>query len=217
MTPYTAEAYAAKKYAFVSDFARFWVLYECGGIYFDTDVEIIRPIEDIIAKGSFMGAEDREHVNPGLGMCMEQRNPLCQWYISYFSDKHFTSEQPSMIPVITRKMKELGWKDGSGLHVVIFESQSVNIYPPPVFSPKNFTTGKITITSECRSIHHFSMSWFDVNRRNYQRLTQLFSRFIEINKAKRYASICATLIFILIIKPYNMVLSLLKKCLLTHR
>ena len=55
--PYTAEAYAAKKYAFVSDYARFWILYKYGGIYFDTDVEVIRPIDDIIAKGNFMGCE----------------------------------------------------------------------------------------------------------------------------------------------------------------
>lgn len=55
--PYTAEAYQAKKYAFVSDYARFWILYQYGGIYFDTDVEVIRPMDDIISKGNFMGFE----------------------------------------------------------------------------------------------------------------------------------------------------------------
>lgn len=55
--PYTAEAYKAKKYAFVSDYARFWILYQYGGIYFDTDVEVIRPMDDIIERGNFMGFE----------------------------------------------------------------------------------------------------------------------------------------------------------------
>ena len=55
--PYTAEAYKAKKYAFVSDYARFWILYRYGGIYFDTDVEVIRPMDDIIERGNFMGFE----------------------------------------------------------------------------------------------------------------------------------------------------------------
>ena len=55
--PYTAEAYQAKKYAFVSDYARFWILYHHGGLYFDTDVEVIKPMDDIIAKGNFMGRE----------------------------------------------------------------------------------------------------------------------------------------------------------------
>ena len=57
MIPYTAEAYAAKKYAFVSDFARFWILYKHGGLYFDTDVEVIKPLDDIIARGNFMAYE----------------------------------------------------------------------------------------------------------------------------------------------------------------
>ena len=48
--PYISEAYDAGKYAFVSDYARFWVLYNFGGLYFDTDVEVIRPMDDIIAE-----------------------------------------------------------------------------------------------------------------------------------------------------------------------
>lgn len=55
--PYTAEAYKAKKYAFVSDYARFYILYKYGGLYFDTDVEVIRNMDDIIARGPFMGCE----------------------------------------------------------------------------------------------------------------------------------------------------------------
>ena len=72
--PYTAEAYACKKYAFVSDYARFWVLYKYGGLYFDTDVEVIRPMDDIVARGPFMGIEtpatfgNLPNVNPGLGL-----------------------------------------------------------------------------------------------------------------------------------------------------
>lgn len=55
--PYTEEAYKQKKYAFVSDYARFWIMYHYGGIYFDTDVEVIRHMDDIVANGNFMGFE----------------------------------------------------------------------------------------------------------------------------------------------------------------
>ncbi len=55
--PYTQEAYSVGKYAFVSDYARFKILYENGGLYFDTDVEVIRPMDDIIERGAFMGVE----------------------------------------------------------------------------------------------------------------------------------------------------------------
>ena len=73
--PYTQEAYEAKKYAFVSDYARFWILYHHGGLYFDTDVEVIKDMDDIIARGSFMGREagafmmdSGNAVAPGLGI-----------------------------------------------------------------------------------------------------------------------------------------------------
>ena len=73
---YSSQAYQAKKYAFVSDYARFDILYQWGGLYFDTDVEVIRPIDDILAKGAFLGLETSETVNPGLGMAVSPNDPL---------------------------------------------------------------------------------------------------------------------------------------------
>lgn len=81
--PYTRQAYESKKYAFVSDYARFKILYEHGGLYFDTDVEVIRPMDDIIAKGPFMGFEinpcterPQGAVNPGLGLGAVAQMPI---------------------------------------------------------------------------------------------------------------------------------------------
>ena len=73
MIPYTKEAYEAKKYAFVSDYARYWILYQYGGLYFDTDVEIIKNMDDIIARGPFMGCENEANLGAtstelGLGL-----------------------------------------------------------------------------------------------------------------------------------------------------
>ena len=80
--PYTQQAYEAKKYAFVSDYARFWVLYHYGGLYFDTDVEIVANMGEIIARGPFMGIEQgaslegKPMVAPGLGLGVEAGHPL---------------------------------------------------------------------------------------------------------------------------------------------
>ena len=73
---YTKEAYEAKKWAFVSDVARFKILYENGGFYFDTDVEVIKSFDDIISNGAFMGFENDKKclVNPGLGLGVEAGN-----------------------------------------------------------------------------------------------------------------------------------------------
>ncbi len=83
--PYTRQAYEAKKYAFVSDYARFLILYQYGGLYFDTDVEVIKPLDDIVAKGPFMGCQDKYtprgdvyslHVAPGLGLGVYAGHPI---------------------------------------------------------------------------------------------------------------------------------------------
>ena len=103
IVPYTQEAYQVKKYAFVSDYARFWILYKYGGIYFDTDVEVIKPLDDIIARGPFMGCE-REGVattdsifpiginlgvNPGLGLGAIPNIELYKEILDMYATLHF--------------------------------------------------------------------------------------------------------------------------------
>lgn len=155
MIPYTREAYAAKKYAFVSDFVRFWVLHEHGGVYFDTDVEVICPMEDIIAKGSYLGMEPPASINPGLGMATPAKHAFYAWYLAYFSDKHFTPVQPSMVPVVTNYMKEKGWNSDNSIQSI----DGITIYPPAYFCPQTMMGAPINITENTRSIHHFDATW----------------------------------------------------------
>lgn len=174
MIPYTREAYSAKKYAFVSDFARFWVLYHHGGIYFDTDVEVIRPMDDIVAKGAFMGMENNKHINPGLGLGVEQGHPFYQWYVSYFSDKHFTPAQPSMVPVVTRKMEESGWKPEIGIQTI----DGITIYPSDYFCPQAMMGAPICLTENTRSIHHFDGTWLPFHSRLVIHFKCLMKRYL---------------------------------------
>ena len=82
---YVKEAYEAKKWAFVSDYARLWILYNYGGLYFDTDVEMIKGIEDLVKNGPFMGAEPYSskacRVNAGLGLASYSEHPLYKVYM----------------------------------------------------------------------------------------------------------------------------------------
>lgn len=93
---YTREAYAAKKYAFVSDYARFWILFNYGGLYFDTDVEVIKPLDDIISKGAYLGVESQNDttitVAPGLGFGAEAGNKLLGRMIDLYQTFHFLNE-----------------------------------------------------------------------------------------------------------------------------
>lgn len=176
MIPYTAEAYRAKKYAFVSDFARFWILHEYGGIYFDTDVEVIRSMDDIVAKGPFMGMENEDAIAPGLGLAVGSGHSIYEWYIEYFRDKHFTSEQPSMIPVLTAKMEEEGWNNKTEIQII----DGITIYPPDYFCPQAMMGAPIVLTDNTRSIHHFDATWLPSHKRLVIKTKQLIRRMIKI-------------------------------------
>ena len=160
---YTADAYKAGKYAFVSDYARFWVLYHFGGVYFDTDVEVIRPMEDVLEKGPFMGFEqlgERPAVNPGLGLAAEPEMVLYKTILHRFELLSFQTENGrlnpyTMIPMITDLLKERGLVCNDTIEQVA----GVIIYPPDWFNPFDDATGSLRITDNTRTVHWFAKSW----------------------------------------------------------
>ena len=165
--PYTKEAYEAKKYAFVSDYARFWILYRYGGLYFDTDVEVIKPMEDIIERGPFMGVEligsdGMPQVNPGLGLGVECGNSLYHKVLNYYSNQRFLKEDGSLnqTTVVTRVT---GVLIGEGLHASngMLQVSNIWIYPADYFNPLDSLTGKLKITKNTHSIHWYMDSWSD--------------------------------------------------------
>ena len=164
--PYTADAYAAGKYAFVSDYARFWILYKYGGVYFDTDVEVILSMDDVLARGAFMGFElvnqERLAVNPGLGMAAESGLHLYQEILSHYKTMSFSRKDGSlnpytMIPMVTELLVAAGLKgDGTIEHI-----SGIDVYPPDWFNPFDYLTGRLHKTENTRSIHWFAKSWME--------------------------------------------------------
>jgi len=167
--PYTQEAYEAKKYAFVSDYARFWILYRYGGIYFDTDVEVIHPIDDIIDKGAFMGMErDYEKgateqycsVAPGLGLGCAPGLGQYKDFLDLYETLHFRYENGTLnlktiVEYTTNLLIQNGLSDVSGIQKV----GDIYIYPSEYFCPINIITKKMHITQNTRTIHHYMASW----------------------------------------------------------
>ena len=165
--PYTAEAYEAKKYAFVSDYARFWILYHFGGIYFDTDVEVIKPFDDIMARGPFMGIEvDSPNdsiaplVAPGLGLGAEAGMPFYKEVLDYYQPLHFMTAdgKTSTVTVVkhtTAVLTANGMKNENSLQEVC----GIRIYPREYFNPLNDNTGVLDITDNTRSIHWYTKTW----------------------------------------------------------
>ena len=171
--PYTTEAYQAKKYAFVSDYARFWILYKYGGIYFDTDVEVIRTIDDIVERGNFMGFEtgpklqlkedaSEASVNPGLGMGVAPGLGLIKKMLDFYEGKHFKFipdgiGQLTIVHIATEVLNQAGLKQQPGIQLV----NDVWIYPTEYFCPINLKTGRIHIEANTRTIHHYAGTWQD--------------------------------------------------------
>ena len=166
--PYTSEAYKAGKYAFVSDYARFWILYKYGGIYFDTDVEVIRPLNDILAKGNFMGYETDPNVkgnngfsiNPGLGLGVSRELGLMKKMLAMYDGRHFVYEQVmknqiTVVHIATQVLLECGLRPVPGIQKVA----DVWIYPSEYFCPIKVTTGRMHITENTRTIHHYAGTW----------------------------------------------------------
>ena len=171
--PYTAEAYQAKKYAFVSDYARFWVLYKYGGIYFDTDVEVIRPIDDIISKGNFMGFEtdpkpqlkadaSEASINPGLGMGVAPGLGIIKKMLDFYEGRHFEFVpggigQLTIVHIATEVLRKAGLKQQQGIQQV----DNIWIYPAEYFCPINLKTDRIHVKPNTRTIHHYAGTWQD--------------------------------------------------------
>ncbi len=166
--PYTQEAYRAKKYAFVSDYARFWILYKYGGLYFDTDVEVIKPFEDIIVRGPFMGCENEIGVAgattlavaPGLGLGVNPGLGLYKELIDSYENLHFIDSEGNVnLKTVVSYTTELLCKYGLKNVNEIQECAGIYIYPKEWFCPMDYNTGKIYLTANTRTIHHFAASW----------------------------------------------------------
>lgn len=214
--PYASQAYDAKKWAFVSDYARFAILFEHGGLYFDTDVEVIRPMDDIIAKGPFMGfesdagdAESSCTVNPGLGLAASPGLELYELILNSYQSDEFvradgTFDQTTVVTRTTEILRSHGLKDAPGVQNVA----GVAIYPSEYFNPKDFRTGEINVTTNTRSIHHFGMSWYSESEKyRHEVESKLLNSFLNENVAHRIAMLATAIRF----GELNRITSYLKK------
>ncbi len=194
--PYTQEAYQAKKFAFVSDYARLWILYNYGGIYFDTDVELIKPIYDIIQRGPFWGSEGSIFniniisVAPGLGIGSYAKHDVYKQFLDYYSTAHLINNKNNklgyitIVDIATNILSSLGWEKKNKLQKI----NDMYIYPIDFFAPIDMITNKLIVTSNTRSIHWYSGSWVDKKHKkslkNYIRKIIPPFLLIQYNKFK---------------------------------
>lgn len=158
--PYTAEAYAAGKMAFVSDVARLKALYEEGGVYLDTDVEIFQTLEQLLTHKAFAGFEGSKY--KPVGTCVMASEAHCEWLseiLEAYSDRHFilpdgTLDLTTNVQFITAIMAKNGFRqDGTEQ-----DYKDLHIFPVDYFSPRH-TTGEYIRTKNTYCEHKGLASW----------------------------------------------------------
>lgn len=170
---YVRQAYEHKKWAFVSDYVRLVALCEQGGIYLDTDVELVAPLEKLLSCEGVLGFESGEHIAtcfmaaaPGQTVFREARES--------YRGEDFVKEDGSFDETTNvRRMTELLTRYGLQKNNTRQEVCGVQIYPVDVFSPKSLETGRIRVTANTRAIHHFNASWMSPRQRFNTRMAQL--------------------------------------------
>lgn len=181
---YVRQAYEAQRWAFVTDYVRLHALYTQGGIYMDTDVEVVRQLDDFLSEEGFSGFENARNVPTGL-MASEQGHPFIGELLREYEHRTFLRMDGSQdcntnVESITAAALRHGLKqDGSKQTVFKF-----TFYPTDFFCPIDFQTKRFNPTSNTYAIHHFNGSWLTKDERKRQEIYRHYSKII----GKRLAS-----------------------------
>ena len=184
---YVQQAYGAKKWAFVTDFVRLFAVYHNGGVYLDTDVELIQNIDPLLAYNAFFGYEDVYRVATGLGFGAIAGLPLLKTLMDDYMDCTFLTEDGvfDLLPCPQRNASvfEKNGLNADGKKQIL--QDNILILPPEYLCPLDYQTGRMNITDQTFSIHWFSASWVDDNAKRYKRDLDWIARFIGHYNADR--------------------------------
>lgn len=165
-SPYVQEAYKMKKFAFVSDYVRIHALYHYGGIYLDTDVEVLKPFDDMLHHASFWGFEQGDYIATST-IGAVQGHPLIHTYLESYRNKRFLNEDGSLntltnVASVTKLMQQYGLQR-NGLRQDL--QQLAAIYPQSFFSPYDYIHCTMLQTADTYAVHHFYKSWLPMRVR----------------------------------------------------
>ncbi len=178
---YVREAYEAKKYAFVSDYARLWAMTAYGGIYMDTDVELVRSLDFILEQEAVSGFESQTQIQTGLMACREGF-PLFEEFLHYYEDAVFRNNDGTLntttnVTIMTEICLRHGFVPNGKYQVV----DGFVLYPRDVFCPLDDATGKMHRSKNTAAIHWFNKSWISPKERFRSKITKPFHRIFGVN------------------------------------
>lgn len=157
---YVKQAYEQKKYAFVSDYARIKALYEHGGIYFDTDVEVLKSFDDLLNLESFLGFEEGNYIATSV-MGFEKGFLFLEEFIKYYDSINFISDNSKAdtttnVQVLTKMLKQKNLILNGKTQLL---EGGIKIFSREYFSPYDYISCRDYTTKKSYAVHHFSLSW----------------------------------------------------------
>ena len=157
---YCREAYDKNKWAFVSDVARLYALYTDGGIYMDTDVEVVKSLDSLLANSGFAGFEGTEWIGTNI-IGAEKGNLIIEEFLNLYNNLSFVKEDNSLntITNVERFTALLTKKHYLKINGSKQELNNITIYPTDYFCPYDYINGKLSISNDTNSIHWYSQSW----------------------------------------------------------
>lgn len=157
---YMKAAYDEKKWGFVPDFARFDIIYNHGGFYLDTDVELVKSLDELCDNKAYLGFESKVWINGGVGFGAEKGHNIIKELrdmyksLSYYNQDGTLNLTPSPY-YITEHLVSKGLKRNNKMQMI----ETLKVYPTEYFAAKDYDTGKIKITKNTISIHQYNASW----------------------------------------------------------
>ena len=177
---YTLEAYEAEKWAFVSDFARLDIIYNEGGIYLDTDVELIKSLDSLLDNECFLAIEQPSHlIATGLGFGAEKGNDAIKEMLDEYSGVHFKLSKGIYNTTIPCPAKNTAPFYKYGFNLEIDKPTllgKATVYPCEYFCPFERKINELTITENTYSIHHYDSSWIPSDEK------EIINKVIEYDK-----------------------------------
>lgn len=189
---YMADAYKEKKWGFVPDYARFDIIYNEGGFYLDTDVELVKPLDELISNQAYMGFEGKVWINGGIGFGAEAKNHIIKDLRDMYNNMSFYKEDGTinLTPspyYITDFLVSKGLKRDDSIQMI----GNMKIYPSEYFAAKDYDTGVVHRTENTISIHQYNASWMTprkklglkikriIGTKNFERLINMKQKIVK--------------------------------------
>ena len=174
---YVREAYENKKYAFASDVLRLQKLYEYGGIYLDIDVELLKPIDNLLKHDCFSGFEASRLINPGVIFGSKKGNKDIKNILDIYLNRRFVINDKLDLKTICETVTEYYQEFGLKKEDRCQKLDKIMVYSSDYFSPINMITNKKRITKNTYSIHWLNASWYSKKQKLKNKVKKILNFF----------------------------------------